>query len=333
MVMPRISLGAISLAAGLLIGSVAVHRAAAQSQYHHLDGGRPVRVEGTDPTPRFALDADVAPFQIERLSGGTMRYRAEPKIAYGVLPFTEISLRVPLVQVNPAVSTGALSTAGVAGVSIGAMHAFNIETNGWPALALESEVSLPVGGLAPTKSSFIVKGLLTKTTSLGRLHLNAGVGTFAIRPATPADNSCDSTCYGGSRPPFIFDVPCDVAPRVAGRLQSLAASRCMAAALPDSSTPSIAPVRLDGNRWFGGIAFDHAFPLRSTLLVADLFAERFVGLFPKIDWTAEIGMRHQVTPRLVVDAGAGRRFAGTTQSMTFVFGATFEFATPPWPGR
>jgi hypothetical protein len=336
MAMPRNPLGALVIVFGLAITAIAGHAAAAQTQYHHLDSRRPVRVEGTDPTPRFALAADVAPFQIERLAGGTMRYRADPKFAYGILPFTDIEFRVPMVQVNPPVETGALSSAGIAGVAIGAKHAFNVETTHWPALAIDGEALLPVGGLAPGKASFIMKALLTRTTAAGRLHLNAGIGTWAIRAPEQDGEGCDTACVG-SRPPFIIDVPCNLIPRTSGRAASISASRCMAA-LPDSlpagsSASAVAPVRLSGGRWFGGVAFDHAFPVRSTLLVADLFAERFIGLFPKIDWTAEAGLRHQVTPRLVVDAGVGRRFAGTTQSTTFVVGATYEFATPPWSGR
>lgn len=327
------------------IGRAAGTPLSAQTQYHNLDGGRPVRVEGTEPTARFAVDVDVAPFQVERLAGGTMRYRAEPKITYGALPFTEVELRVPLVQVNPPSASGALSTSGVAGVSLGAMHAFNVETTRFPAVALDAEVSLPVGGLAGDKSSYIVKGLLTRTTSLGRVHLNAGVGTYAIRSARQSASGCDSTrprvrapgdttCGGGV--PVIIDVPCDLSPGANGRLSTMAASRCMAT-LPESSTTTAitaaSSTRSSGRRWFGGAAFDHSLPLHSTLLVADVFAERFIGLFPRIDWTAEVGARHQVTPILVVDVGVGRRFAGTTQSVTFVVGATYQFATPPWPVR
>ena len=146
----------------------------AQTQYHHLDGGRPVRVEGADPTARYALDVDVAPFQLERLSGGTIRYRAEPKVTYGALPFTEFELRVPLVQVNPPRASGTLSTSGIAGVSLGAKHAFNVETTRFPAFAIDAELSLPVGGLAAEKSSYVVKGLLSRTTALRPPPLECG---------------------------------------------------------------------------------------------------------------------------------------------------------------
>jgi hypothetical protein len=67
----------------------------ASAQYRNLDSGKPTRIEDAEPTPLFALEIDAAPFQLERLSGGTIRYRAEPRLAYGVLPMTDIELRVP----------------------------------------------------------------------------------------------------------------------------------------------------------------------------------------------------------------------------------------------
>jgi hypothetical protein len=67
---------------------------------------------------------------------------------------------------------------------------------------------------------------------------------------------------------------------------------------------------------------DRALPLRSTLLMADVFVERYTDLFDKPDWTAETGVRQQVTPQLTLDAAIGRRFAGTTRSWILTFGAS-----------
>ena len=49
-------------------------------------------------------------------------------------------------------------------------------------------------------------------------------------------------------------------------------------------------------------------PLRSTLIQADLVAERFVGLYPITDWTGEVGVRRQLTPKVVLDLGVARHF-------------------------
>ena len=98
------------------------------------------------------------------------------------------------------------------------------------------------------------------------------------------------------------------------------------------STTTVTP-RVTGSRWLAGLGVDHTFALRSTLVTADVFAERFVGLYPKIDWTAEAGIRHQFNPVIVLDAGIGWRFAGTVRSTSVTVGATYEFATPPFLGR
>lgn len=326
---------AFSLVAALAVAPIA--RSAAQTQYRNLDAGRPVRVEDAEATARYALDIDLAAFQVERLTGGTMRYRAEPKLAYGVLPFTELEVRMPIVQVTPPSGNGGQSAAGVAGLSVGVMHAFNLETTNIPAIALSSELSLPIGNLAPNRGAWFAKGLMTKTTSVARFHLNGGYGTWTVRGPSNPGSSCgslilrapgDTTCSGGA-PPIIIDVPCTVVPSVPGRLTSLSARMCAPQA-PDSiavPTPTV------GSHWFGGAGFDHTFPFRSMLVAGDLFAERLIGLYPTVDWTAELGVRMQLSPVMVAHVGVGRHFAGVVRSTSFTIGAAYELATPALFGR
>ena len=222
------------------------------------------------------------------------------------------------------------------------MHAFNLETARVPAIALAAEVSAPIGSLAPAQAAFFAKAMVTKTTSVGRLHINVGGGTYAVRaPTAPSDTSCTnsafiafaiprpgSSCSAG--PPIIIDTPCSVAPPPAtSGHYALAATRLCMAAAETLATPK--PVTTGGH-WFAGLGVDHAFALQSTLVTADVFAERFIGLYQKVDWTAEMGVRHQLTPVIVMDAGAGWHFAGTIRSLSIAIGATYEFATPPWLG-
>ena len=160
-----------------LIGAATASSVVAQTQYRNLDAGRPGRVEDAETSARYSLDVDLAPFQIERLVGGTTRYRAEPKVGYGILPFTELELRAPIVQVNPPSASGVRPVAGLAGLSIGVMRALNLETTSIPALALSGEVSLPIGSISATQTSFLLKALATRTTRIGRIHLNVGAGS------------------------------------------------------------------------------------------------------------------------------------------------------------
>jgi hypothetical protein len=81
-----------------------------------------------------------------------------------------------------------------------------------------------------------------------------------------------------------------------------------------------------------GAAADKAIPLRSILLVADVFGEHFQGLGRRVDWTAEVGARHQVSPWLVVDAAIGRHYYGTGLSSFLTVGTTITRPVPlRWP--
>ena len=82
----------------------------------------------------------------------------------------------------------------------------------------------------------------------------------------------------------------------------------------------------DRNHWLIGMAADKTFPLQSLLIVGDIFAERFEGLNRAVDWTAELGVRHQMTPWLVVDAAIGRHYSGTGLSSFITFGTTVSHA-------
>jgi hypothetical protein len=76
--------------------------------------------------------------------------------------------------------------------------------------------------------------------------------------------------------------------------------------------------------WLLGAGFDKAFPLASTLLVTDIFAEKFEGLGRRTDVTAEIGARHQFKPEVVINGGLGRHFRGAGYSTFVTLGMTFS---------
>jgi hypothetical protein len=308
--------------------------ASAQSYYRDLDAGQPGRIEDAHVLPRYALGVYLSPVQFERLTGGTTRYRAEPKLAYGISALTEIELRIPMVELIPPAETEAASISGVAGMSIGISRALNVERTAMPAFALSSEFSIPVGSLSGPRGSFFAKGMATKTLGATRVHLNAGGGTFSV--ATPGHGGGDCRSGGvllivagdtSCGPIVVFDAPCSLAG--SGGHGALSASRlCMNANASRLVDSAAATPRTNGGRWFAGAAIDHTFPLQSTLVVADVFAERFVGLYPMIDWTTEIGIRHQLTPIVVVNASIARRFAGAITATSISGGASFEIGTP-----
>lgn len=90
----------------------------------------------------------------------------------------------------------------------------------------------------------------------------------------------------------------------------------------------------EASRWMAGVAVDRAFPLRSLLVMADVFAEQPLHEDEDLAWTAEAGLRLQTSPELNVDLGVGRRFAGEEQGWFFTFGAARAFAVRSlMPGR
>ncbi|HEV2150038.1 MAG TPA: transporter [Longimicrobiaceae bacterium] len=92
----------------------------------------------------------------------------------------------------------------------------------------------------------------------------------------------------------------------------------------------------EASRWMAGLAVDRALPLRSTLLIADLFAEQPLHEGDDLRWTAEAGARYQISPFFALDAGIGRRLTGDEQGWFVTFGAARMFAVRgliPVPGR
>jgi hypothetical protein len=297
---------------------LSVRTAAGQSAYYNLDSGRPTRVEDALPTPRGELEIQFLPLRAEWMGDGSQRQRFEPKLSYGVLPMTEIEVRLPIVRVQTA---STVATTGVASAAIGGLHAFNVETR-WPALAVAGEAVLPVGSLSAATASYAVKMLMSKTYRFARVELNAGGGSWAIRLPKAGPVFTPNQCGDPGQPPCLPpDVPCDVAPAANGIGPSFACAPSSVTALPTAATPGQRP---SGAHWTAALGVDHTLPLVSTLLAATISVDRFDGLYTRDDWTAEVGLRRQLAPQLVGDLGVGRRFAGTTQSTSVSLGLTYS---------
>lgn len=196
---------ALAFAAVLLDASAVV----AQSAFYNLDSGRPTRVEDALPTPRGELEIQFLPIRAEWLGDGSQRQRLEPKVAYGLLPMTEVEMRVPFVHTRAADGS---ATTGAASAAIGTLHAFNVETS-WPALALAGELVLPVSTLSAPTAPYALKALATKTFRFGRVELNAGGGTWSIRLPPPGPVATPNQCGDPGQPPCLPpDLPCNVVP-------------------------------------------------------------------------------------------------------------------------
>lgn len=148
---------------GLALGAT---RLAAQIDYRNLDDERPVGTEDAYPVEHYAFEV-LAPLTFAT-TGGTQQYLLAPEVEYGVLPNTQVGVKLPL-----AVSAAdGSSDAGLGGIAAYALYNFNTESGTLPAFALRSDVSFPVGSLAGDGVRFTLKAIATRSWGLWRAHLN-----------------------------------------------------------------------------------------------------------------------------------------------------------------
>ena len=278
-------------AGSLLFMAAAVAPLEAQSDYRNTDGGHPVRIEDALTGPRHSLDLELAPLRLDRLNGGFYRWQLEPRVSYGALPRTEFSLRAPLALREP----GAVPRGGLVGVGVGLSHTLMIESPRLPALGMEGEFFVPSGGSLTTGKTFAVRALVTRTFGRTRVHTNVGYGTYRVLVPLP----------GATSAPPVPDAPCSVSGNTRANM--------FCAASVSAPTAAIFSVEQGGSRLLVGAAADYALALRSLLIAADVFAEHYDDQSRPVDWTAEVGVRKQLTPRALVEISTGRRFTGVSQ--------------------
>jgi hypothetical protein len=287
--------------------AVVVTSARAQDEYRNLESGRPLRIADATPTERYALDLDLTTIRVERLSFGRYRLQYEPRLAYGVLPRTEVSLRLPSYFRERSISP----RRGIAGLGIGAETQLVQEGLHLPAIAAAAEAFVPTGPNS-LRTSYSVKGVLTRNFTPARVHLNGSYGTFYVRGA-PA---------GGVAAPPVIDGPCNVGVPE----ESMAVRAFCGAAVDQQSIAAGAAEEGDiitKYRWNAGIGIDKAFPLRSLLIAADIFTEKYKGIERDTEWTGELGARKQFNQFVVLDAALGRRFTGVAKAWFVTAGTTF----------
>lgn len=153
--------------AAFLLGVVATS-ATAQTDYYNTDAGRPMQIEDAHAVERRAFEIQAAPLRLERSSGGTYHWGIEPELAYGILPRTNIEIGFPYAFLDAGAGE---RTSGLTGIHLAAFHNLNAETS-IPALAVSAAVLLPVGSLAPDEAYTSIKGIMTRTFTWARFHVN-----------------------------------------------------------------------------------------------------------------------------------------------------------------
>jgi hypothetical protein len=142
----------------------------AQTDYFNTDRGRPLHVQDAIAIERYAFELQAAPLRWSRASNARVVWSVEPELAYGILPRTQLEVGAP-VFITEGFEGG--SRAGVGAVHVSLLHAFNVETLGIPALAINAAVLIPAGDFGPRRTYATFGALATRTTSLGRIHVNA----------------------------------------------------------------------------------------------------------------------------------------------------------------
>jgi hypothetical protein len=318
----------------LVLGPPLARQAYAQGDYRNLEAGLPVRIEDAIVTERYALDLDLANIRFDALSAGRKRLQFEPELSYGILPRTEMWLRATTFYREKEITP----RKGIAGVGIGGMYQFTVETLHVPALGLASEIFLPTGPNA-LPPSYSLKAALTKSFSAGRLHFNGSIASYATRTVTsdclalPQGSVCPTGEPIGILPPL--DGPCMMGPVDAKEFYPSRAEVQAASALSATSNATAAgstTQTITRGHWLVGIGADKTFPLSSIVFVGDLFAERFEGIGRPTDWTTELGARKQLTPSVVMVGSVGRHFKGVNDSVFFILGMTFSRAMQYFEG-
>ncbi len=87
-------------------------------------------------------------------------------------------------------------------------------------------------------------------------------------------------------------------------------------------------VEVEATRWRAGLALDRTFPLKSLLLVGNVYADRPLAEQADTRWIAGAGIRYQWSPRLALDAGVERRLGDEGPDWALTFGSAYAFALP-----
>ena len=167
----RISRTALFARGLVFVAGMAVTPSAADAQtdYFNTDRGRPLHVQDATAIERYAFELQAAPVRWSRATDARVVWSIEPEIAYGVFARTQLEIGVPVFVTE---NFGNGTRAGLGALHVSVLHAFNVETLGLPAMALTVGAAVPAGKFGPRQLYPSIGAVLTRTMSLGRVHLN-----------------------------------------------------------------------------------------------------------------------------------------------------------------
>ncbi len=278
----RIFASAAALGAAIVLAA-APRSAQAQTDFFNTDGSRPLRVQDALSIEWRAIELQFAPLRLER-AGDAWHAEVEPELAFGLFPRTHVSLGFPM-------------------------------------------VSVPTGDLlrAPSPSSVPFDGSV-RTTGLSGLHMSVfhqlnvetRIPAFAVRGEVllPVGAFSPDRAYPALTGIVTRTLPALGAVRLHGNASVTFGDAPTVDELSDNG-----PIAELPHRWMAGVSMDRAFPLKSTLIAAEVFAQRGLEAEADVVWAAGAGVRHQVSPRIVFDVGVGRELSGTHKQWSFTVGS------------
>ena len=315
------ALGAASVA--MLVMIAAPRTAHTQTDFFNTDGGRPLRVQDAISVEWRAIELQFAPLKFERHRNNRWQVEVEPELAFGILPRTHLSIGFPLASADRPATTlppnGALGVAsrmyqahaGGAGAAFRAMPAAptRVVTGGSGALPGNGQIN----GLAGLHLSVFHQ--LNVETRIPALAVRGEV-LLPVGPLGP-DRAYPSLTAIATR-----TLPALGAVRVHGN-----ATYTFGAA-PNSgvTAPIDQPAGAEVPRWFAGVSMDRAFPLQSTLIAIEAVAHRSMLDNDDVVLSAGAGVRHQFSPRLVLDFGVGRDLSGPDAQWSFTVGSAIALS-------
>jgi hypothetical protein len=160
-----------TLVPGLLLLFLSAAPLPAQIDYRNLDDDRPVVSEDAYPVERYAFEL-LAPYHFEAEAGGGELHVVAPELVYGVIRNGQVGFTLPL----GAVTEGAQTEWGLAGVRLFGLYNFNSEGPWVPGVTLRADASLPLGSLAGEGVRVGLKAIATRSWGRTRAHLNASRG-------------------------------------------------------------------------------------------------------------------------------------------------------------
>jgi hypothetical protein len=232
---------------------------AAQTDFHNLDEGRPIRTEDALPVDHYGFELSL-PYSLDA-EDDTRLHLTTPQLTYGVRPGGELGLALPLAALDDVAGT----TWGLAGVRLFALQNLVREAPRAPALALRADLALPVGGYGGDDPVVSLKAIATRTWGPLRTHANASVTPTSDQPGPAAE--------------------------------------------PE---------------WSASLAVDRTF-FRSSLLVLGELAVLEEPGAEATEATIAAGIRYQLTPTLVLDAGLRRRLGSVGPDLGLTVGLAHAF--------